>query len=127
MTAGTRVSEFDSTVLDPLDLHPEAFVVGDQEAEIPNLQAIYAGVIHLINDTSPDSDPDTRRPQRGTHRLLVATAPVGRHTGCTRRFCLHIIKLIKHATAVQWQSRRGCDPVVGNVAAGNAVYSSIAQ
>lgn len=67
-----------------LDLHPEAVAVADDKAEIADLGDVDARVIHLVDDTVADGEPEPGRTQRGADEVLVAARPGGFYPRCTR-------------------------------------------
>src|SRR3569623_200311 len=62
-------------MVQPLDLHPETRVVGDDDAEVAYLRDVHARIIHLVDDAVADGEPEPRGFQCAAHHLLVAAAP----------------------------------------------------
>ena len=67
----------------PLDLHPEAAPVGDDDAEIADLRNVDARIVNLVEDAAADGEPESRRTERAADHLLGAAGPGGREAGRT--------------------------------------------
>jgi hypothetical protein len=68
-------------IVDALDLGPEAFAVGDDEAEVTYLRDVDPWVIDFVDNTETDREPQPRMAKRATDNVLGAARPSRRNSG----------------------------------------------
>ncbi len=80
-----RRQQLEPIVLQPLDLDPEAFPVGDDEAEIADLRDVDPRVVDLVDDPEPDREPHPRGAYGAADHVLGAAGPGRRDSRVARR------------------------------------------
>ncbi len=80
-----RRQQLEGIVLQPLDLDPEPFAVGDDEAEVANLRDVDPRVIDLVDDPEAQGEPHPGRADGAADHVLGAAGPGRRDPGMARR------------------------------------------
>ena len=67
--------QFATVVAQTLDLDPETFSVGDDEAQITDLRHIHTRVIDFVEDAIAGGKPQPWRAERAAHHVLGTARP----------------------------------------------------
>jgi hypothetical protein len=70
-----------AVIRDALDLGPEAFAIGDDEAEITNLRNVDPRVIDLVDDAKTEREPQPGCAEGASHHVLGAAGPGRQDSG----------------------------------------------
>src|SRR5204863_103080 len=96
-----RRDEPQRIVGDPLDLDPEAAVVGDDEAEIADLRNIDARIIDFVDDAEAEREPQLRHADRAADHVFRAARPGWPSARMPGRIPYHVALLVAHRSNPQ--------------------------
>src|SRR5580693_299071 len=79
------LEEVNRMLPEPLDLHPKAFAIAHDEAEVADLRNVYARIVDLVEDAAANGEPEPRSSRGAADHLLIAGAPARLQAGAARR------------------------------------------
>src|SRR6202011_554082 len=89
----------DRVAAQPLDLDPKPGAVGDDEAEVAGLRAVYARIVDLIDDAEAEREPDPRPAEAAADEVLGTAGPGGVDAGLAGRYAVRFGLVFSHERA----------------------------